>query len=556
MKKMFKLLMCAAIVAAGFTACSEEVIPIDNPEGPGVTPGEKESQPTNATFSFKLSDASTKSVYPDGSDPQTVTDFRVLIFRTADNTLEVDTVKSVGASTDSLLTITLLSGSKRIFVYANGGFTSGGAPVVNTAPAYLGTPATGSINTLADVNNIFRFVTTATPPAGYFSDVPLMHSLIYPSGITTLPPAKFFFSSRMNEPVKNLEPGVSAADSKDPDNTNYLKLQIERPVAKVAITKSATSDPTGITGSTKILTRDSAGIISDVQYRFWSVNVGFYPFQNYEGAALKTPEYLPTSPADTVVLKNYYARELGKFTSATAPNDYIAIPNRTGVPSAGSFYYISENSPSIKMRGNTTYAEVQTTFLPTQFHYVKLNTTEYTTHGGVNFVASAVAGTNGTFTVYPASTDLATASDMYLFKETGVPGLLENTLFAGPDAVKLAKKITYHLLNPTTPPLSAGIDAPAYVAITPAEIEAFFVKFEAGKAYYRLDIGNPSSGTNDYTVRRNYYYDAHITGFARLGESGSIKLLNPVNDVLAGTTNLTVVITLRNWEGVAIPGDL
>jgi hypothetical protein len=552
MKKMFKLLMCAAIVAAGFTACSEEVTPID-PVQPGGTDGPVvEGQSTNATFSFQLANnAGTKTVYPDNSDPQTVEEFRLLIFKTTDNTLEKDTVVPSGTS----LTLQLISGPKRIFVYANGGITTTGTPPVATAPAYVETPATNAISNYSDINGIYRLVATATPPSpptGYFSDVPNLHPLYPNSGVGN--PARFFFSSTVQQSVQTLDAGVSAIDSQDPTNNNNIVIELLRPVAKIAITKSAASQPTNHVGTplTKIMTRDSAGTITDVQYRFWSVNVGMYAFQNYVNGRIATPEYLPTSADDTITLKNYYARELG---SGTAPaNNYIVIANRAGTPGAGSYYYIPENNPSTKMKGNTTIAEVQATFIPSKYHYVKYDLTTYPTHAGVNYVA----GTE-TFTVYPAVDDAAATPlyDMYQFNGAGVTGLLENTLFAGQDAIKLVRKITYHLLNPTQPP-KTNIEDNAYTTISDTQIEGYFTKYTGGKAYYRLNLGKPDAtgGTNDYTILRNFYYDAEITGFARIGENSPIKLITPVNEVLEGSTYLTVVITLRNWQGVEIGTDI
>jgi hypothetical protein len=551
MKKMFKLLMCAAIVAAGFTACSEEVTPID-PTNPNETDGPVvQGQPTNATFSFRLSEgARTRTVNPDNNENKTVTEYRLLIFKASDNSLEIDTVKTVSAVGDSLLTIKLVSGTKRIFIYANGGINAG-PPV--TAPPYLETPGSGGTfaigtGSYGDINGEYKFVTTSLTAPAVYTDVPRMHSL-YPvaSG------EKFFYSSTVRESTKGLDPGISAIDSNDPNSTNYMVVNLDRPVAKVSITKGIPSGP-GATG-TNIITRDSAGVISNVVYKFWTVNVGMYPFQNWVNGKIATPEYLPLSENDTTNLKNYYARELGSGTNA-----YIAIADRVMTPTlapppapgSGSYYYIPENNPSVKMKGNTTIAAVEVTFTPTHLHYVKLDAAQ--PGSGVHYVAGT-----GTFTPYPASGNLPSVQangDMYLFTKTGVLGLLENTLFAGTDALKLVKKITYHILNPTQPP-KASIDDDAYKVITPAQIAEYFTTYYGGKAYYRLNLGEQTgAGQNDYTIKRNFYYDANITGFVKLGESSPAKLIVPVNEILEGETFLTVQITLRDWEGLAISTDI
>ncbi|MDR1403022.1 MAG: hypothetical protein LBJ60_04890, partial [Tannerellaceae bacterium] len=436
MKKMFKFLVCAAVVIAGFTACSEEVTPVPDPDGP-IQSVEPEGELTNATFNFQLSgSASTRTVYADGNENKNVSDFRVLIFNAIDNTLEVDTVRSLSTDPDSLLTISLVSGSKRIFVYANGGI-NGSAPF--TSPGYASVPATGSV-TVANFNGEYLLAPAGglTPP-NFYTDLPGMHSL-YPKSSTE----KFFYSSTVREALIGLAPGISANDSKvpgtDPVNANnYINVQLDRPVAKVSITKKVPSGNPEV--ASKIITMDSAGTIvtTSVQYKFWTVNVRMYPFQNYSSGQIVTPGYNPTSATDTTELKNHYARGLGKNST----NEYIEIPNSDAAHPP--FYYISENNPSQKMKGNTTIAEVQAIFLPTKNHYVVLNASN--PGSSVNYNESG-----GAFIIYPAAIDLGTASDMYLFKEAGKPGLPENTLFAGADAIKLAKKIYYHLENPSVPP--------------------------------------------------------------------------------------------------------
>jgi hypothetical protein len=572
MKKMFKLLMCAAIVAAGFTACSEEVTPITDPTNPTVGPGEEEGQPTNATFSFKLSgtSANTKSLYPDATEvnPPTVSEFRVLIFK--GNDIEVDTARAITTG-DSLLTISLTAGQKRIYVYTNGGYTPAGTNPYTppTWPGYVGIPGKGAATTLANMNGIFRLAAAYLPApvrADILSDLPEMHKL-YPNpnsaaGGPTV--SKFFFSNSVSNTLVTLVPGVSAADSKDPAGgaaNNYIDIELERPVAKVSITKAIESKPdTGPLTQNTIITRDSSGIITEVKYQIWSANVSMYPFQittGTGGAELVTPGYVPLNDNDTMNLKAQYARELGKYVDNTNQNVYIDIPNRgANAPAIGSgyYYYIPENSPSEIMRGNTTIAAVQATFRPTKFHYVAYNST-YTTHLGVNYNESG-----GGFTPYPATDDLPSGQtnlNMYLFTKDDVLGLPENTLFAGTDALKLVKKVTYHVLNPGIAP--KGIDDGSYVDITPAQIAQCFVTYYGGKAYYRLDLGkqNTTTGKVDYVVRRNYYYDANITGFAKLGDNLPSKLIEPITEILVDKpTNLSVHIILKNWAGEEIITDI
>jgi hypothetical protein len=531
MKKMFKLLMCAAIVAAGFTACSEEVTPIDpnqpgGPDGPAVS-----GEATNATFNFKLSGIapSTRTVNPASSENTLVSEFRVLIFDAeAGDVLEVDTAKTI-TGTDSLLTIPLISGQKKILVFANGGTTT----------AYLapGIPAKGAITTFADVNKEYSFVTGSGP----FTDIAGMHTL-YPKAATE----KFFFSSTVREANKGLTAGVSAADSQDPNNSNYINVFLDRPVAKVAITKRATAGPSAPTGT--IITQDSAGVIqttpNSVQYKFYTVNVAMYPFQKGSSTQIETPWYEPIvdvaagDVADPLSV-NHYVDALGSGSS----NDPIVVATRTTDPAGASYYYIPENNPETKMKGNTTFAAVEAIFLPTKNHHVALNATPT---AGVNYNEAL-----GLFTITLSGTDLTSPGDLYRYKVEGTPGLPGNTLFAGTNAIKLAKKIYYHLENPTIAP--KDIDDTSYSTVTDANLLKYFVKYTGGKAYYRLDVGE-ESGTNqyDFTVKRNFNYDAEIIGFKQLGEYDPLELKHPENEILKGATNLTVHIIIRDWTGVKV----
>ena len=532
MKKTFKFFMCAAIVAAGFVGCSsEEVTPNENPGGlTEVTDG----TPTTATFSFKLSGADTKALTADGSENKTVTEFRVLVFNNADGALEVDTVRAIIAN-DSLLTIPLTSGFKRIYVYANGGITAG-PPV--SSPAYLGIPAKGSITTVSALNNAYSLVTGASP----YTDLANMHPL-YAAG-------KFFYSSTVDSSLISLKPGVSSADSRDPNASvsqgNYINVWLERPVAKVSITKKDDSGPaTGFVAG-KIITRDSSGIISNVQYRLSGLNAGMFPFKK-TGAS--TPEQTFSTTSDPL-RPNFYVDNQG----ATMANNYIPVNNRGAAADiaigAGNYYYLPENNPTTKQLGNTSFASVEATFLPTRLHYVAVNTSA--SGSGVNYNESMQQ-----FIPTAATTDLATASDMYLLTEPGVNGLAVNTLFAGADAIKLAKKIYYHLKNPTIAP-KATLDDAVYSAITDTQLEEYFVKYTGGKTYYRLDIGSQATAgaKTDNIVLRNYYYDCNITGFLQLGANTPAKLSEPNADILDGPTNMTVHIIIRDWTGRKIGIDI
>jgi hypothetical protein len=527
MKKMFKLLLCAAIIAAGFTACSEEVTPIDpnNPSGTDGTAATGES--TYASFSFSVPGGNTKSLTT-LTENTTIDNYRVMIFDNSTGKLEVDTVKLMGTTnpaTDTLLTIILMSGSKRIYVYANGGYTAGPPP---TSPTYVDIPAKGAgtfnytYGTVSQINSIYTLGSSTTGTAVQ-TDLTNMHSL-YTGG-------KFFYSNPVNENVYNLQPGVTANESQTQGNTNRLYIEIDRPVAKLGVRQTA--------GATSIETLDGKGNITpaSIQYKVWNVNTQMYPFQNYDGAGtLITPEYIP-SATNTEALY-WYAREQGK-----ASNAFIEVPNGA-VPASSYYYYVSENSPSTKMKGNTTFANVEAIYLPKASYYVS-TAIAYNENAG------------GSWTPTPATQDLpAPGTDMYLLL-TGYTGLPVKTLFAGGSALTLAKKVFYHInghQNEAEHTPLTWYDTAVNLSAAGVQdaFDNLFAKYTDGKAYYRLNIGKPTGTSIDYIVRRNWWYDCNITGFLELGAHTPAALNEPEDEVLAGITNLAVTIVIRDWSGATI----
>jgi hypothetical protein len=543
MKKMFKLFMCAAIVAAGFTACSEEVTPIDDPTNPDNPGPVAEAQPTYATFSFGVQDDApgTKALQTQ-TENTGITDYRVMIFD-ATGKLEVDTTRQLGSSApavsaDTLLSIVLMSGSKRIYVYANGGFTAG-----PTSPEYIGVPAKGDgtfnyvTGTTSMINQSYWLggMTTATPPLPndgvVQTDLPRMHPL-YASG-------KFFYSNRVSDNTYNLLPNVTLSQSQTDGNNNRLYIHIDRAVAKMGVRQTASAD-----NNTNATTMDEKGEIKagTIKYKVWNVNTRMHPFQNYDGTGtLITPDYIPSTTNTQANL--HYAREQGVRTDETHLNEYITIPYGTAIPSSGYFYYVSENNPSTKMKGNTTYANVEAVYLPKASHYVT----------GLDYNETPP----GSWTTHAGNATLTTATDMYLLLTPGNVGLPVKTLFAGDNALNLALKVYYHIKNPATAEKAlTWYTAANVIPFVQTEFDALFSKYIDGKAYYRLNIGNPTGSTIDYIVRRNYHYDCNITGFRELGANTPKALNEPEDEVLAGITNLSVTIKIRPWGETTINAEI
>jgi hypothetical protein len=466
-----------------------------NEEPVGSAPlSEEVGTPTFATFTFNVQDAATKSsMITDENETDVINGVRVLLFR-MDNTLEVDTSITT-SSGNSEITILMISGAKRIFAIANAG--NGMLPVK------------GSGFTYTDFNRAYN-ISNTNPVNDPTTGIDNLSNLVKPTG--------YVMSSSVRTSAYIVTPGITAAQSQEPSNPNHLSIDLQRAVAKVTVYQDA--------DASSLTTLDGSGTLSDLKYSITNVNRSLYLFQNYNASSiLVTPEYIPTQSVDPLVEQYYYR--------------YYNFREVLTELSASKAIYITENNPSTKMTGNTTCIGVEAVFMPKKDNFTK----------DISYNAAS-----GTFTVTLSETDLETASDMYVFTSYGMLGLNRGTLLAGVDAGKLAKKVTYHILNPTVYP-KASLDDPVYAAITDNEVTTYFDKYTDGKCYYRLDIGHQTNGNQiDYTVRRNYHYKVGITAYLRIGTPQMKMLLMPIEEVLQGGTNITASFNVVDWIDELING--
>jgi hypothetical protein len=207
--------------------------------------------------------------------------------------------------------------------------------------------------------------------------------------------------------------------------------------------------------------------------------------------------------------------------------------------------------PNTPYGGNTTYAEVQAIFTPLVGKYVSDEVTAI----GYNEATETFSGKLATVDL--PSTSMS-GTHLYQFKRENTNGLPAGTVFAGTNGLNLAKKVVYHILNPSQPVKSNLSDYSTLVGETDADFVAWFDKYVDYKAYYRLNFGEQAGGANtdiNYGIKRNQSYDAVISGFLSLGAKSPEDLLEE-NIILSGRTNLTVNIAIRNWMDIPIVIDL
>ncbi|MDR0748838.1 MAG: hypothetical protein LBF62_04625, partial [Tannerellaceae bacterium] len=213
MKKMFKLFMCAAIVAAGFTACSEEVTPIPEPNG-----GEEEAQ--TGLLTINLMDSPPATYAPGDEDTnstdseRTVRDVTILVFNTQG--------KCVVDTTIALQALTVVGTAKENkYKAANINVPLGNHNV------YAGINLTDAMKSTLGVKGTFDGVSQYVW-FGDDADTPTV------DGIRVLYAANEFpmFASEVVQPIKIVPQPDGQAEAE-----NKVTIPIDRMVAKVTVRK-------------------------------------------------------------------------------------------------------------------------------------------------------------------------------------------------------------------------------------------------------------------------------------------------------------------------------
>jgi hypothetical protein len=511
MKRFFKFLTVAAILAAGFTGCSSET-PVGSEDPTGVdpvgTPGARGSE-TYATFKFVNEGAVTKAsaLGSDGSanEATTIANVRMTFFD-SDGLLEFDTIIAGGAAA----TIKLTSGYKQLYVLTN-------------APADLNT-AIDAVTSISNFNQIYSLDITA----GTTADLDKIGEFFGPQVV----------SNRTDNAGITLAGNVTDTESQDASSPNNITINVQRSVAKVFISQSPVTPPTN-----KTITLDSAGVISpSPTYQLWNVLAAVKPYQEVSGTQVRSPYYdLPAGSNWEL----YYARNTTPAFNATTTIGY------NPVPVADKSYYITENTPQIPRKGNATYAAIKAVFTPTKNHYVEsLNFSELNGGQFTGVKGAADASTGVTFYVLDSLQDL----------QTTAIGLANKTIFAGTNALNVARKAVYHLLNPTIPQLPTlgeySSNSTVNAALSAAVWAKYIHVYDGGVAYYRLNIGSKTGNTLVPEVKRNKFYQMNIDNFKTLGSATIDELLGDEDEEITSETYLTVTITIDNWVDVIVHDDI
>jgi hypothetical protein len=337
MKKMFKLFMCAAVITAGFTACSEtEVIP-----GPG---GEEPTETGLLTINF--SDP-TPMTYASGDvdgnatdDERTVFDVTILVFN-MQGVCKVDTTIPLAGLTPGT-TGTGNTYKANIVVPLGNHHVYAGVNLTSDMKSKLGVKGTS--------NGVMQLVNLGTATVPDLTEI----GKLYTAG-------KFpMFSSE--DRLVNIEPKPA---------TNPVTIPLDRLVAKITVCKGTafnTNNMDNLKASGAIFSQSinwSVGNLNGKIYPYGKANFGQDPNYDYSGKLLDPNG----GPVDYVKenFKNDFNTTDNTNYSAWTGFTLFADENATAAASRKA-KYAPENNSALKRIGESTFAVVRAKFAPEKIY--------------------------------------------------------------------------------------------------------------------------------------------------------------------------------------------
>jgi hypothetical protein len=357
MKKMFKLLMCAAVITAGFTACSEEVTPI--PVG-----GEGGTERGILTINFK--NPTTYAADDKAKDSEcTVKNVTIFLFNSA-GVCKVNTTLDANQ------------------------LTPGTAANVNEYEAQIDVPL-GLHTVFAGVNlttGTDKMLETMGTAYGFDKFVNL-GTVNVPSlaAIKELSADNAFTMFSDNAKTINIVPTPAGGSVK-----NEVTLSLNRMVAKVTARKIATfaTDQANLKADGATFNADS------VKWTVGNLNAKIYPYGNANNGNRQDPNYDFAGPLKGTTGADYMSNNFINDFVTTAP-DYAAwdvatfesVDISTADINTRKSKYVPENNSLQKRKGESSFMVVKAKFAPDK---------TYTFDKDADSAPKEVASSGGDFT--------------------------------------------------------------------------------------------------------------------------------------------------------------
>jgi hypothetical protein len=502
MQQTIKYLMCAAILAAGFTNCTKEII--DDGKGNG---NNGEGASTYATFNFVINGATTKAtdMTLDKDEDSKVLDIRLIIFKTGSTTTcevneayDSDTNTPTNNSWDKTKskTVQLTSGKKRIFVIANTQKQAG-------VKALLDSIKVGTTT----ISQFYDIAYDLGRTLGKMSElVDVSKGLVMSNAIST-------------NSAFDLKGGIGLEESrKGGAEQNNFKINIQRAVAKTAVWYD---------GAAVLETTDKVGKLSDLKYAIRNVNRALYLFQKFSSDMADPTTSIPYAP--------YYNLPIGTTVErydSLYYKDYKFIAVSSTSPAGGKKAYVTENTSEVQRNATTTYAAIEAVLLPKKNMIVESCKYNELTHS-FNSVTTNAA-------------DATTATTLYRLVNVGKStGMTSNIFFKDKT---LAYKVAYCISSNK----ESGFDVNNSQQIDSlkwddAEGKGYIVEYDGGKCYYRLNLGEGNGSEFNPGLKRNHEYLAKITSFSGPGVPNLKDLDKDPEKPIGQKTHVTATIEVTPW---------
>jgi hypothetical protein len=352
MKKMFKLFMCAAVIAVGFTACSEtEVIP-------GPNGGGDDTQSGLLTINF----TQPTTYAADGNaiaSENAVRDVTILVYN-SQGICKVDTTIAVGSLTD-LTNNAYKAANIRVplgvhSVYAGINLTTGDANKM------MGVLASSTVSKVPGVLNggtygYLNFVNLGTATAPDFNEIKKLYA----------PNAFPMFS--VEEKMFDIQPTLPSGEI---PAANKISISLERMVAKVTVRKGTEFDKAnksdnfhaaGATFSDAGVTW-TIGQLNGKIYPYGKANNGHDP--NYDNAPASLKGTDGEKYRNENFVNNFVTKGKTDYKDWTWDQDALAIDDNSVVVGTRKPKYAPENNSKLTSPrlGESTFSAIRVKFAP------------------------------------------------------------------------------------------------------------------------------------------------------------------------------------------------
>ncbi|MDH6306601.1 hypothetical protein M2459_003326 [Parabacteroides sp. PF5-5] len=522
MKKTFKFFMMAAIVAAGFTACSSEEVTPD-PKNPIDNPEKVEGKETYAYFSLPTGDtrAYTPTLSPDDSDADVndklidPKDITLLIYKSNSGVLEKK-VDMEGTSKTVLVT----AGKKKIFVVANYKDMSTSP---NNMVKTIGDFAEGS-STIDELMALYFDAKQANTSAFNFS---ILHKRVSNGGLPATNDNSIEYDLKSDIDSETAAAGDPKAGGES--TTNTFKIQLNFMLAKANLYLA--------TDVIKTITDTEPGV-NNIQYAIRNLARKTNLIRKGKDKGVQSyyfNEDFDTNP-QSAVAQTQFDPEFD-YTP-----EFITLNPTTATVTPTRYYYVPENNHYLLLRGQSSYFAIKATFEPNAV----VKTVEY------NVSNKQPKLTTDKIT----STAFSDKNYIYTIKE--IP-LKNGTIPAGSyyKDIDLLRQAAWIYNTGEAYTAANQTDAADILGVRTEDKDTYYYQFTNCVSYYRLDIGEDKTGNSlEPGVLRGNKYQVKIASITGPGLPEESDLIERPWEPVIANTHLHAVIIPAKWTPVVQEGNL